>query len=159
MTHKYYDFYMRFATPEDAKKAQEHYIDTYKSKIGGEFEIYRNGVCCLSLRDDCEIVADPKGVTVTERVTACAACKVYRQFPARVAVSRDVTGPQPPGFTNRVNIVSLTGGQPYWGRNLCERSIDYNWYSPACRTNEVALKVGETLPVSQVRFEPASGHR
>lgn len=58
MTHKYYDFYMRFATPEDAKKAQEHYIDTYKSKIGGEFEIYRNGVCCLSLRDDCEIIMD-----------------------------------------------------------------------------------------------------
>ena len=35
----------------------------------------------------------------------------------------------------------------------------YNWYSPACRTNVVALKAGETLPTSRVRFEPVSEHR
>ncbi len=140
----------------DAKLVGEPSIETRKDGVTIRESLL---MCGGALRDDCEIVADPKGVTVTERVTACAACKVYRQFPARVAVSRDVTGPQPPGFTNRVNIVSLTGGQPYWGRNLCERSIDYNWYSPACRTNVVALKAGETLPTSRVRFEPVSGHR
>ena len=47
--------------------------------------------------------------------------------------------------------------------NLCDRFIvgagkTYG-VGDTGGTNEVALKVGETLPVSQVRFEPASGHR
>ena len=47
MTHKYYDFYMRFPSFEDAEKAQKFYNETHKFRIGGKFVINDNGVCSL----------------------------------------------------------------------------------------------------------------
>ena len=58
MTHKYYDFYMRFPSFEDANKAQQYYNETHKPRIGGKFVINENGVCSLSLRDECELICD-----------------------------------------------------------------------------------------------------
>lgn len=58
MTHRYYDYYMIFPSVENAKKAQDFYVSKYKQKIGGVFEIYKNGVCGLSLRDECEVIMD-----------------------------------------------------------------------------------------------------
>lgn len=58
MTHIYYDFYMRFPSDEDATNAQNYYNTTYKPRIGGKFVINDNGVCSLSLRDECEIITD-----------------------------------------------------------------------------------------------------
>lgn len=56
MEHRYYDFYMRFDNADDAVKAQEYYNKTHKPAIGGKFIINDNGVCSLSLRDDCQIM-------------------------------------------------------------------------------------------------------
>ena len=58
MTHKYYDFYMRFPSLKDAENAQSFYNETHKPRIGGKFVINENGVCSLSLRDECELIAD-----------------------------------------------------------------------------------------------------
>ena len=58
MTHKYYDFYMRFPSFEDAAKAQEFYNNTHKARIGGKFVINDNGVCSLSITDECELICD-----------------------------------------------------------------------------------------------------
>jgi len=47
MTHKYYDFYMRFPSFEDAEKAQKFYNETHKPRIGGKFVtnyIYRTPI-------------------------------------------------------------------------------------------------------------------
>lgn len=58
MTHRYFDYYFLLPSAEQAEKARNYYVETYKSKIGGEFEIYKNGVCSLSLRDECEVIMD-----------------------------------------------------------------------------------------------------
>ncbi len=58
MTHKYYDFYMRFPSFEDAQKAQQFYNETHRPRIGGKFVINDNGVCSLSITDECELICD-----------------------------------------------------------------------------------------------------
>lgn len=56
MKHRYFDFYMRFGSNEEAQQAQEYYNKTFKSKIGGKFNVNANGVCSLSVRDDFEVI-------------------------------------------------------------------------------------------------------
>ena len=58
MTHKYYDFYMRFPSVADAENAQRSYNETHRPRIGGKFVINDNGVCSLSITDECELIAD-----------------------------------------------------------------------------------------------------
>ncbi len=45
---------MRFPSFEDAQKAQQFYNETHKPRIGGKFVINDNGVCSLSITDECE---------------------------------------------------------------------------------------------------------
>lgn len=49
---------MRFPSFEDAEKAQQYYTETHKPRIGGKFVINDNGVCSLSLRDECELIVE-----------------------------------------------------------------------------------------------------
>ena len=58
MEHKYYDFYMRFPSEDDAMKAENFYNNTHRPRIGGKFKINDNGVCSLSLQDECELISD-----------------------------------------------------------------------------------------------------
>ncbi len=65
MEHKFYDFYMRFPSEDDALKAKDFYYKKHRPRIGGEFKINDNGVCSLSLQDECELITDlyPFGLT------------------------------------------------------------------------------------------------
>lgn len=58
MNHKYYDFYMRFPDEASALKARDFYFKKHKPRIGGKFVINDNGICSLSLRDECELITD-----------------------------------------------------------------------------------------------------
>lgn len=58
MDHKFYDFYMRFPSKADALKAEDFYYETHRPRIGGRFKINDNGVCSLSLQDECELITD-----------------------------------------------------------------------------------------------------
>lgn len=58
MEHKYYDFYMRFPSEDNAINAKDFYYKKHRPRIGGEFKINANGVCSLSLQDECELITD-----------------------------------------------------------------------------------------------------
>lgn len=56
---------MRFPSDSDALKVEEYYNTTHRPRIGGNFKINDNGVCSLSLQDECELITDlyPFGLT------------------------------------------------------------------------------------------------
>ena len=44
MTHKYYDFYMRFPSFEDAEKAQKFYNETHKNIFRAIKDLQKNSI-------------------------------------------------------------------------------------------------------------------